>query len=781
MMSDALAVRFGRRVVDRPWVTMFVCLVVVMVAGAGVRFLEFTTDYRVYFSDDNPDLRAFQRIEDTYTKSDNVLFVLTPRDGDVFTADTLAAVEELTREAWQTPYSNRVDSIANFQHSFARGDQLVVRDLVTDASGLTGPDIERVEQVALSEPLLVDRLVNRAGTVAGVNVTVQMPGSDPARETPEVVEFVRDLEQQFEAEHPDIEVRLTGIVMLNHAFAEASRKDMATLIPVTFLVIIVCVGLLLRGWAGTVASLWVIGLSVLAAMGATGWAGVEISPPSATAPLMILTIAVADSVHVLTTFYQQVRQGEDKRNAIVESLRVNLQPVFLTSATTAIGFLSMNFSDSPPFRDLGNIVAVGVTAAFFLSVAFLPALLAAAPVTVRPESPGRAGVMERFAELVIRRRSGLLLTMGGLILVLIACIPRNELNDVYVEYFDQSVPFRSATEYTTANLTGIYRIDYSLMSGVSGGVADPQFLAATGAFTEWLRARPEVLFVSSITDIMKRLNTNMHGDDPRWERLPDSRNLAAQYLLLYEMSLPYGLDLNNQINVDKSATRVSVSLKTLSVNDLLAFADRAEQWLDDNAPAVEVLAGGPSVMFSHIGRRNIRSMLLGTSVALVLISMILVLALRSLRMGLVSLVPNLVPAAMAFGVWGIFVAEVGLALSVVMGMTLGIVVDDTVHFLSKYLRARRERGLSPTDSVRYAFRTVGTALWITSLVLIAGFLVLTLSSFKPNAGMGLMTSITIALALAADFLFLPPLLMKIEEKLDEKAVPDSGAAGSYSN
>jgi hypothetical protein len=275
---------------------------------------------------------------------------------------------------------------------------------------------------------------------------------------------------------------------------------------------------------------------------------------------------------------------------------------------------------------------------------------------------------------------------------------------------------------------------------------------------------------------MKRLNKNMHGDDPAFYRVPEGRELAAQYLLLYEMSLPYGLDLNNQINVDKSATRLNVSLETLSVNEVLAFTDRAEKWLKDNTTGLKAEAGGPSVMFSHIGRRNIRSMLIGTSVALVLISLILVLALRSLRMGLVSLVPNLVPAAMAFGVWGMLVGEVGLSLSVVMGMTLGIVVDDTVHFLSKYLRARRENGLSSSDSVRYAFRTVGTALWVTSLVLMAGFLILTLSAFKPNSGMGLMTSITIGLALIADFLFLPPLLMKIEEKLDEKTAADTAAA-----
>jgi len=264
---------------------------------------------------------------------------------------------------------------------------------------------------------------------------------------------------------------------------------------------------------------------------------------------------------------------------------------------------------------------------------------------------------------------------------------------------------------------------------------------------------------------MKRLNKNLHGDDPAWFRIPESRELAAQYLLLYEMSLPYGLDLNDQINVDKSATRLNVSLKSISSNNAIALEERAQRWLRGNAPeSMQVDGASPAIMFSHIGARNIRSMLSGTTLALVLISVTLIFALRSLRIGMISIVPNLVPAGMAFGLWGLLVGQVGLALSVVTGMTLGIVVDDTVHFLSKYLRARREEGLSSADAVRYAFHTVGTALWTTSAVLIAGFLVLTRSPFELNSGMGLLTAITIALALLADFLLLPTLLMTLDKK-----------------
>ena len=443
---------------------------------------------------------------------------------------------------------------------------------------------------------------------------------------------------------------------------------------------------------------------------------------------------------------------------------MNLQPIFLASLTTTLGFLSMNFSEVPPFRQLGNFVAFGVGAAFVLSVTFLPALLSLLPVRVPAAGHHRLdGAMPMLAELVVRRRRELLWGGGLIAVALVASIPRNELNDVFLHYFDESIEFRRDADFITRNLTGMYALEYSLGSGEPGGIGEPAYLADVAAFAEWYQEQPETIHVDVITDTFRRLNMNMHGDDPAEYRLPASRELAAQYLLLYEMSLPPGLDLNHRIDIDRSATRMVASTRTLSTNEVLALDRRALEWLADNAPhIVRPESSGTTLMFAYLGRRNIVSMLVGTTIALVGISLVLILALRSLRLGLTSLVPNLVPGALGFGVWGLAVGEVGISLSVVTAMTLGIVVDDTVHFLSKYRRARHELGCAPPDAVRVAFRTVGRALFTTSVVLVAGFIVVSLSSFELNAGMGKLTALVIALALLADFFLLPPLLMKVE-------------------
>lgn len=766
--------RFFGAMLRHPWLSIMLTVLVFAALGAGMPRLSFNNDYRMFFGEENPQLLAFEALQDTYTKNDNVLFVVAPKDGNVFTRQTLESIAWLTKEAWQIPYSIRVDSITNYQHTEAEEDDLLVRDLVEDPGALTDEELAKIRELATHEPLLVNRLISPDGRVTGVNVTIQLPGKSLS-EVPEVVGFARDLAARLVARDPNLDVYLTGLVVMNNAFPEASQLDMQTLYPAMFVVILVTLGLLLRSFSATFSTMLVIILTVIGTMGLSGWLGFKLSPPTVSVPVVVMTLTVADCVHILVNFLHGLREGHGKQQAMQESLRVNLAPVFLTTLTTIIGFLSLNFSDAPPFRDLGNMSAMGVGLAFVLALVFLPSMMMLLPVKARGHEGATSRLMVRLADFVISYKQPLFWGMGIVIVLLIAQIPRNSLNDEFVKYFDEGNSFRAATEFATDNLTGIYLIEYSVPAKGEGGISEPEYLRNLEAFAQWYRSQPKVLHVNVLTDIMKRLNKNMHGDDPAWYRLPDQRDLAAQYLLLYEFSLPFGLDLNNQINIKKSATRMTVTLENVSSNDMLELERRAQSWMQANLPPyMQTTGSSPTVMFAHIGSTNIRSMLEGTTIALVLISLVLIVALHSLRLGLISLVPNLVPMAAAFGIWGMLVGQVGLALSVVSGMTLGIVVDDTVHFLSKYLRARREKGLDAEQAIRYAFSTVGTALWVTTLVLVLGFGVLAFSHFEMNAGMGKMTALTIFIALFADFLFLPTLLLKFgDSKHVPKAVTDS--------
>lgn len=753
-----MVVKYTQWIIRWRYAIVLLSFILVGLAASGGRFLGFSNDYRMFFGDDNPQLLAFEKMQKTFNKNDNILFVITPKSGKVFSRDTLKIIQEITEEGWQIPYSTRVNSITNHQHTIAEGDDLIVDDLVVDPDSLSDEDLRRIQSIAINEPMLVHRLVSPDSHYAGVNVTVQLPGK-ALDEVPKAVAFARDIKQKIEHKYPQVEIRLVGMAVMNNAFPEASQDDVKHLYPMALAFIIVTLFVLLRGLSGTLATFIMIILSIMSAMGLAGWAGILLSPPVMSAPIMILTMAIADAVHLLVSMRHELARGKDKNAAMIESMRINFRPVFVTSLTTVLGFLSLNFSDAPPFHDLGNIAAMGVTVAFILSITFLPAIVTILPASGKTEVAGTA-LMSRLAEFVIRFQKPLFYGNILVAVVLSVFVTSNELNDKFVEYFDKTIDFRLDSDYAAEHLTGVYYMDFALGNGESGGISDPAFLVDVNRFSTYLRALPEVIHVQTITDTFKRLNKNMHGDDPQWYRLPEERNLAAQYLLLYEMSLPYGLDLNNQIDIDKSSTKIAVTLKTMSSNEIIEFENKTNAWLKQNLPQLDTAISGPTLMFAHLGKRNIYSMLEGTTIALILISAVLILFLGSFKYGIISLIPNLTPALAAFGIWGLTVGEVGIGLSIVTGMTLGIVVDDTVHFLSKYLRARREKNLSAEDAVRYAFNSVGVALVVTSAVLIAGFMILAQSHFYLNSGMGLLTSILIFLALIIDLTLLPALLIR---------------------
>ncbi|HGS5460126.1 TPA: RND family transporter [Vibrio parahaemolyticus] len=747
----------------------------IIVATIGGKNLYFRGDYDIFFDGTNKQLLAFDEIQTTFAKTDNLAIVIAPEDGDIFTPQTLSLIQKITVDAWQVPYSSRVDSIANYQHTEAFDDDLLVEDLLYSEYELTPERISKVKSIALSEPVLKSALVSEKGDVTVVNITVQLPEMDKTAEVEEVVSSINAMIDRYQRAYPDVTFHKAGIIAMNHAFMTAAQDDSSTLVPTMLVVILVFLTIMLRSILTVIATLIVIIGSVMATMGISGWAGMFLSTATVNVPTLIMTLAVADCVHVIATMRQSMKNGFTKVQSIERSIALNFVPILITSVTTAIGFLMMNMSDSPVLRDFGNLSALGVMVACLLSVTLLPALLKLLPIHVKMEtSQDQKHVMDRLGDFVVSQRRALLPLSVAVIVVCASLIPLNKVNDESVEYFGQRNEFRQAADFMEERISGMTNISIAIKTNESQGIAAPDFLNTIGEFSSWLRDQPETDHVATLADVYKRLNKNMHGDDEAYYSLPQARELAAQYLLLYEMSLPYGLDLNNQINVDKSSIKMVLTVANLGSVELVDLENRIYQWFAEHAPQYQVVASSPSLMFAHIGETNMASMLSTLPITLVLISALLIFALRSVRLGLISLMPNIAPAVIGFGLWALISGEINLGLSVVVTLTLGIVVDDAVHFLSKYQRARRE-GQTAEQAVRYAFHTVGRALWITTVVLVAGFSVLAMSSFRLNADMGQLSAIVIFIALVVDFLFLPTLLMLFDKKAYLQESPSDNA------
>lgn len=742
-------------------------LSLVVVAALGLTRLSFSNDYRLYFSEDNPQLAAWESLQRIYTKSDSVLITLSARQGTVFTPAGLEALDELTEAAWRLPYATRVDSVTNFQRATASPDGLQVGPLVPARGALSKREVARIKEVSLSEVELVNRLASADGSTVAVNVTTTLP-ENPVREVGEVAAAAYRLASEMRDKHPELEVHLTGSVLFNHALAEASKADVRTLVPLMYGAILVLLWLFLGSWAAVGISLVVVTFASLLSLGLGGWAGLVLSAATVSAPTIILTLGVANCVHIFSAIFEAFRSGNPWPAAIREAVRVNVLPVFIANITTAIGFGTMITSDVPPYRELGCLVAAGTIFTYLLSVLFVPALASYLRIARPPRARLTGASLAWLGDLVIRRRSLVLVVAAVVTGGSLYGLMRLTLNDSFVTWLDHRYEFRNDTDFIDRHLSGVFRLDYSVGSGVAGGITSTAYLATLDRFAAWYRTQPGVVHVFSFSDVLKRINRTMHDDDPRFYAVPDRQDLASQYLLLYELSLPYGLDLNSYVNVSRSATRLVVTTRNLSSRELFALESAARSWLREHAPEeMRAEAASTSVLFAKIAERNVRSMLGSTLAGLVLVSALLVLPLRSLKLGLASLVPNLIPAAIGFGIWGLLFHQVGLAIAIVVGMTFGIVVDDTVHFLHRYLDARRRLRYTPEGAVHFAFQSVGSAMVATTVILCSGFLVLTASGFAINHQMALLTAVVLVVGLLADLFVLPALLLLLDRSADD--------------
>jgi hypothetical protein len=497
-------------------------------------------------------------------------------------------------------------------------------------------------------------------------------------------------------------------------------------------------------------------------MGAGGYLGIQFTAPIASVPTMVMTLAIADCVHILGATRRGLRAGLTKREAVRASLKLNMVPVVITGATTAIGFLSFNFSEVPPFRDLGNMTAIGILVAALLSLSLLPALMLLLPFR-QSDSEGDgallAAPLHRLGELVARRHRAVVVVSMLVAATVTALASRNVIEDEMLAYRHPRITVREDTDHLSRRLGGIYTLEYSVPSGRSGGIADPGYLAVLRDFRTWLESQPGVVHVMAMDQVLGRIRRAAHGGADTADTLPTRPDEAAQYLLMYEMSLPYGLDLNNMINVDKSSTRVIATVDNLPSTQLIALTEAGERWLEPRVPGGSNVRGiSMPLIFAHLAHRQVESMLTGTVWSILLIAGLIMATLRSMRYGLAALAAITLPIAVAFGVWALFKGQLTAGLALVAGMSLGIIDDDAVHVINKFRHAL-EDGLAPAEALPHVMKTAGWDMLVTSSALIAGFLTLAQSSFGLFFDLAKMTAITLVVALVFNLVVLPALLV----------------------
>jgi hypothetical protein len=726
----------------------------------GLLRLETSADTRVFYGDNvyHRDLKTFDA---TFQQNNNVLLLLRHGGERIDASAAFARVlREATTRAWRLPYALRVDSLATAPSVRGAGDDFTLTP-VLDA---LCPDACSADTGGLlDDPLLVSRLVSKDATTVAVYVAFDLPFASTTA-VQAITGAVRDLAADLARETTGLETRFVGGITMMDAFNEAANRDAGSLIPIVLVLLFALLVLVLGDFRliGLLVGTGVYGSIV--AMGLAGWLGMQVNAATSIVPVLIVTLAVASGLHLLVTFVRQVHTPDGtSEQAVAMALDLNRRPIVLTAVLSFFGFVSMNFADSPPLRDLGNLVAVGLVAATTLLLYVVPkALGRLRRVRALPTSRWTGAFVEWLASGIGERRGTL---AAGLVLafaaIALAGLPRIELNDDFVEYFDESFEFRRSADYAEVHMGGPNYVDIAIRAPAEEGIYEPAYMEMVGEFGVWLRQDPLVASVVSVADVLGNVAEAFTGSRSLEGR---TREEIAQWLLTYELSLTAGQDLEDFFDKTRRSTRVSVLLSGGNSQSVVALESRIYAWFEPYRRAgYDVVVTGINVPVAHMSLLNVRSMLVGIALSLALSALVLGWYFRSAKILLLTAPAIFLPSAMGFGLWGWIAGDIGLAASVVAAMTIGIVIDDAVHIIYRYQHTRDLLHESPRSAARATVGSVGLSILATSVALAVGFLVLGLSGFEVNRTLGLCTTIILLCGLVVDLMLVPRVLVWLDE------------------
>jgi hypothetical protein len=773
--------KYGEWVVRWRWPVLIGSLLLIAVLGYFAARQHYYNPYEMWFLPDDPALVAYRQLTRQYGEDDFVIIAFRDAAG-VFSNKALEAILDLTERLERTPLMDKVTSITNYQYVQARvnakgEEELVVDDLIERQElPLPAEELRRREQIALGEKPVIGSLLGApagAGMPATATAVVARVSisEDQPENTVRVVESIRAVAREIEARH-GYRLHVAGVPVVDHAFETFGRRETITFTSLLLATVAVLLGVAFRRARGVVLPCGVVILALIPALGIMALLGIWLNPLTTIMPQILITVGIAEAIHLVASFFDLRRRGLPRDAAVVETIEENFTACMITSLTTAIGFASLATATVLPMRELGIGATVGVVFAWFLSFTFLPAALAVWPDRRVGAEPGEeAGgararrldrVLEWFAHFVAARPGRVIAGMLALFAAIIVFAAQMRVETSYKNMFKPETELRQGLAFIEAHLGGSEDMEISVDSGRSDGVKDPAFLRKLETIQAFLASQPQASHTFSVLDILKRMNQVMHDDDPAFHRVPESAELSAQYLLLYTLSSRKE-DLKDRIDVDDRWTRLSVRLRAQSSGETQTLGERVRRFLRERYPELTANVTGKALLYTAMHEDMAANTIVSFATAFLPITLVLALVFRSLAVGVLSMIPNLLPILAVAGLMGLLRIPLDPGSAMVASVGIGIVVDDTVHFFSRYLGSRAA-GASPPESVRRTLQEVGRPVIYTTFILALGFGLFVFSQFNFIAYFGQLATCVILLALSADLLLTPALLLAFDGK-----------------
>ncbi|MBI3992239.1 MAG: MMPL family transporter [Candidatus Lambdaproteobacteria bacterium] len=824
ILRERIEARFtamGHWITSHPLLVLALFIVLVAALATQAPRLTFDPSTEGFFRPSDPTIQHYNEFREQFGR-DEVIIIAVESD-HLFSLPMLKQLTALhgAIEA-EVPHVKEVTSMVNARNTRGQRDELIVEDLL-EHPPRNDADLARLRERVMSNPLYLNQLISEDGRLttmvvrtetysaqggdgaeepgldnfdtnagsgfapaagsAGANGQGSAGGADNTHsasgrlyltdaENSAVVQGIESVAARFQG--PDFTLHVAGSPAVTDFLKRHMQQDMRRFMLLAILAIAIMLALLFRRVSGVVLPLLTVLLSIVSTVGVMALAGVAFKVPTTILPSFLLAVGIGASVHMLAIFYRRFDEQGDRRASIVYALGHSGLPIVMTSVTTAAGLASFATAAMAPVADLGIVAAGGVMLSLVFTVALLPALIALIPLRrhTPPAQRSKPPLLDRglaaLGDFATRHWKGVLIVTAVLVLGALAGVTRLRFSHNPVGWFPQSSGVYRATKVIDRDLKGSVTIEAVVDTGKENGLYDPQLMAGLdelGRYALTIKnadGQPAVGKVWSLVDLLKEINQALHENDPAYYRIPTDRELIAQELLLFENS--GSDDLEDLVDSLFSKARMTVKIPwddaTKMVGTIDQLRTKAESLLGASG---QVTVTGITVLLAK-SIDNLRSSMESSYlIALIVISLLMILLIGSVRIGLLSMVPNLAPIALTLG----FMGWVGIPMDAFTLLTgsiaLGLAVDDTIHFFHNFRRYHLATG-NAKAAVHATLLSTGRAMVVTTLVLVAGFWLFMFASMNNLFNFGLLTGLALAIALLADLVVSPALIMIIHRE-----------------
>lgn len=724
--------------------------------------------YRIWFMEDDPLLKKFDAFERQFGNDENVAIVIHSPDG-IFDKESVEIIQKITEKMWLAPDVIRVDSLSNHNYTQTEGDDIFVDPFLPVGEELTKEYLELKKQQALKDEMIPNFLLSKNAKTALIYAKMK-PALERIPMYKDTVDYTRSV--LAEVNDGNHEFHITGSASINVTFQEVSEDDLKVMMPILIFLVILFLSYSFRGIGGVVYSFLIIVVTILSTLGFAVTQGFTFNVMISSVPTTLIAICIADAIHVLMSYFIFLKQGYKSDDALAATLNKNLTPTLLTSITTSIGFFSLAPTKIVPVANMGVMDGFGTLMAWFFTVFLVLPLLKFFPLRnvkvwehrkgkgedyIHPKALAFTLWIQKFRKHIIAVS---ILLVGASVYIAL----KSDVNSDPYNFFTENVPLKIANDTMERELGGSMGAELAIDSGVEDGVKDPEFLKKVEKLQAWLLEHGYIKKVVSILDIIKGMNRSLNSGTEEFYKIAESKNVIAQQLFLYTMSLPQGMDINNRITLDNRMTRMTIMQDIHDSKTVLAEFEKWENYAKSIGLNAHVTGKLP--LYQKMNGYIVSTYFTSISMALFLVSIIMIFVFRSIKLGMISMIPNTVPLIIGAAIMYLLGKDIDMGTVVITAVCLGIAVDDTIHFLANY-KKHISNGNSVVDAIAKTLTYTGPALILTTIILVCGFGTFMFATFIPNVNFGVMTAVILTGALVTDFTLLPAILLpnaKSEDK-----------------